>query len=575
VPARVLVLGLDGASWNVIDALGARLPNLRRLVAEGASAPLRSTTPAMTLPAWSSVLTGCHPGTHGIPDFTVRAPGRYGLRFVDATARRVPTIHRVLAERGARVASIAVPTTWPPERLPNDGVVVSGFDSPVATRAEARHYAPASLHAEVEARFGGLRFADFQEGDPGAPGWHDHARESLLREVARKEALCAWLLDGATWDLFMVVFGESDTASHHFWAFHDPGSPRHLAGSGHADTLAEVYARLDAAVGALARRGEHVCIVSDHGFGPAGTQALYLNRWLATQGWLTFGGGGATAGWRARALDAARLAAMRLPVERIVRRVPPSWLGRVEAAARWQGIDFPRTRAWSDELNYAATIHLNLAGRDPCGTVSDEAGAVAGLRAALRDWREDGQPVVAAAWTRREAYGGRGDAVPGAPDLVLDLALQDGASATLLPSARAPAGTTARRFTAAEYVGGKGLGMNGAHRPHGVLILHGPGVRDGVVLPADDGPPPGARAGTEDPARGPEMCDVAPTLLHLLGQEIPAHMEGRVLAGAVRDAPAPRRAPSAPPAPPPREGAMSPDDADGIRARLAALGYLS
>jgi hypothetical protein len=108
-----------------------------------------------------------------------------------------------------------------------------------------------------------------------------------------------------------------------------------------------------------------------------------------------------------------------------------------------------------------------------------------------------------------------------------------------------------------------------------VLILHGPGVRDGVVLPADDGPPPGARAGAEDPARGPEMCDVAPTLLHLLGQEIPAHMEGRVLAGAVRDAPAPRHAPSAPPAPPPREGAMSPDDADGIRARLAALGYLS
>jgi predicted AlkP superfamily phosphohydrolase/phosphomutase len=573
VPARVLVLGLDGASWNVIDALGARLPNLQRLVREGASAPLRSTTPAMTLPAWSSVLTGCHPGTHGIPDFTVRTPGRYGLRFIDASARRVPTIHRILAERGARVASIAVPTTWPPERLPNDGVVVSGFDSPVATRAEARHYAPPALHAEVEARFGGLRFADFQEGDPGAPGWRDHAKRSLLREIARKESLCAWLLDGAAWDLFMVVFGESDTASHHFWAFHDPTSPRHLPDPAHADTLAQVYARLDAAVGTLARRGEHVCVVSDHGFGPAGTQALHLNRWLERSGWLRFSGRHEVPGLRARALDTARQAAMRLPVERIVRRLPPAWLGRVEAASRWQGIDFARTRAWSDELNYAATIHLNLAGRDPCGIVRDEARAVADLRAALMDWREDGHPVVAAAWTRREAYGG--DAVPGAPDLVLDLTLPDGASATLLPSARAPAGTTARRFAPAEYVGGKGLGMNGAHRPHGVLVLHGPGVRTGARLPADDGPPPGARATPDDPGRGPEMCDVAPTLLHLLGERLPAHMEGRVLSAAVREAPAPGRDPSTTTPGTPTSAPMSSRDAEGIRARLRALGYLS
>ncbi len=540
--ARVLVVGLDGAEWSLIRQFGEEdLPNLHRLAREGSSAPLCSTTPPMTLPSWSSCLTGCHPGTHGILDFTARVPGTYRLAFQDASSRRVPTIHRVLAERGRSVASIAVPTTWPPEDLPNDGVVVSGFDSPVATRAEAAHCQPRALHAEIERRFGGLRYADFQEGDPSAPGWHAHARNSLLREIARKEALCAWLLGTRAWDLFMVVLGESDTAAHHFWHLHDEGSPRRPAGGRHpqADTLREVYRRLDATVGRLAKHAEHVCIVSDHGFGGSGTMALYLNRFLEAQGWLAFhdsasGGGGGPpvegSSRRAAILDRVRQAAMRLPVERVVRRIPGTWLGRVESAARWGNIDFARTRAWSDELNYAATVHLNVAGRDPLGTVGDVDAAIAELRRLLLDWRIEGKPVVKAVHTRAEAFPGPGGAC--GPDLVLELTLEDGYSRTLLPSARVPAGTTWRRLAPQEFHGGKGLGMAGSHRQHGVLVLHGPGVRTGVELPA--AAPLDLR---DDDTRGPCMADVAPTLLHLLGEAIPPHVEGRVLAAAVREAP--------------------------------------
>ncbi len=595
--ARVLVVGLDGAEWSLIRQFGEEaLPNLHRLAREGASAPLCSTTPPMTLPSWSSCLTGCHPGTHGILDFTARVPGTYRLAFQDASSRQVPTIHRVLAERGRSVASIAVPTTWPPEDLPNEGVVVSGFDSPVATRAEAVHCRPRALHAEIERRFGGLRYADFQEGDPSAPGWHAHARSSLLREVARKEALCDWLLGTRDWDLFMVVLGESDTAAHHFWHLHDEGSPRSPAKRHpQADTLREVYRRLDATVGRLARHAEHVCIVSDHGFGGAGTMALYVNRFLEAQGWLAFrdspaaGGGGGPpvegGSRRAALLDRARQAAMRLPVERILRRIPGTWLGRVETAARWGNIDFSRTRAWSDELNYAATIHLNLAGRDPLGTVTDAAAAVAELRRLLLDWTIEGQRVVKSVHTRAEAFPGTGGTC--GPDLVLELSLEEGTSRTLLPSARVPAGTTWRRLAPHEFHGGKGLGMAGSHRQHGVLILHGPGVRVGTELPA--AAPLDLR---DDDARGPCMADVAPTLLHLLGESVPAHMEGRVLAPAVKEPPARRgghvepttrastSAPAPAPAPAPaRGGASGARDVDSrdeasLRERLERLGYL-
>ena len=66
--ARSLIIGIDGAEWSVIRQLQDEglLPNLTRLIRNGASAPLNSTTPPMTLPSWSSMLTGCHPGTHGI-----------------------------------------------------------------------------------------------------------------------------------------------------------------------------------------------------------------------------------------------------------------------------------------------------------------------------------------------------------------------------------------------------------------------------------------------------------------------------------------------------------------------------
>ena len=162
---KVLILGWDGASWNVIDELISRglLPNLSRLLASGWRAPLNSTTPPMTLPSWSSIITGCTPGQHGIFDFVVKDPDRWHLQFTNSSHRGVPTIHELLSQRGGRVASVAVPTTWPPTRV--NGVVVSGFDSPVSTGIDGSFCWPESLYKELISRFGGLNFADFGESN--------------------------------------------------------------------------------------------------------------------------------------------------------------------------------------------------------------------------------------------------------------------------------------------------------------------------------------------------------------------------------------------------------------------------
>ena len=138
----------------------------------------------MTLPSWSSMLTGCNPGKHGIFDFVVKKPDRWALEFTNASHRTVPTIHEILSRRGARVASIAVPTTWPPTEV--NGIIVSGFDSPVSTGIDGSFCHPPELYSELMKRFGGLKFADFQESSIGT-GWHEEALLLMRKEIVRKK----------------------------------------------------------------------------------------------------------------------------------------------------------------------------------------------------------------------------------------------------------------------------------------------------------------------------------------------------------------------------------------------------
>lgn len=53
---KVLVLGIDGADFNIIEPLfeQGRLPNLKRIVEGGSSGPLESTLPPSTSPGWQA-----------------------------------------------------------------------------------------------------------------------------------------------------------------------------------------------------------------------------------------------------------------------------------------------------------------------------------------------------------------------------------------------------------------------------------------------------------------------------------------------------------------------------------------
>ncbi len=450
--------------------------------------PCASVTPPATFPAWTTCVTGVNPGRHGIFDFTQMQSGDYALQFTNATYRKSPALWNILSDAGKRVGVLGVPATYPPE--PVNGFMVSGFDSPVCTRVDRSFVYPPSLYDEIR----DWRFADFQETQIG-PGWHGMALGKLLEGIAHKEAIAQRLLQREPWDFFMAVFGESDTVSHHFWLFHDPDSPRHRPG--HEEAIRRVYERLDAAVGQLVEAaGEDVTVgvVSDHGFGGAGTGVVHLNNWLDEHNHLTFEHGGDSL------LKRMALAFTPNSLRGTLFRRFQGLATRAESRSRFSGIDWAHTRAWSEELNYFPSIRVNLQGREPQGLVpaSDYDSFCRDLCAELGAW----EPIQKA-WRRDELYAG--DHVHRAPDILLELALEDGYSHSCL---RSRGGPPFRRIEADEYLGGKERGMNGNHRPTGVLLLS---------KPSD--------------ASFASLQDIAPTVLAELGVPAPP-MDGISLLGA-------------------------------------------
>ncbi len=554
---KLLMLGLDGATLDVIEplAVAGRLPNLARWMRDGGAARLASTVPPVSFPAWSSLATGLDPGEHGLLDFTQKLPGAYRLRFVNASDRCGETLFGSVTRAGGRVLSLGMPATWPPERV--DGLLVAGFDAPVSTGTDARSASDPALYAAIAARTGPWMAPDLDES-AGGDAWGAAAVDQLVRRVRRKtdfalEALRTLRASdrGRAPDLVSIVFSESDTVAHHFWRDWDPASPRRdpHAPAARRDAVPRVYEALDAACGELcaAVGDEALClVVSDHGAGGASRHVAHLNRRLAECGLLARRKGSGR-GLARTARDVTARSARDL----LLRALPPAWVqrafrlaggraaaARVESAARFGGFDWRRTSAFSEEANTQPGVWINLRGRESEGCVApaDYERVRTEAIGALLDWKlPDGGPVVARARRREDVY--TGSCVERAPDVVVELALDEGYGLSLVPTPwGAPDARAIRRLADDELAGGRGRGMNGTHRPDGVCLEVGPA---GLLALAHGERPPG-------------LTDVAPAVLRALG-----------VSAAPRSGPPPRA-----------NVPYSAADEALVSERLRALGYL-
>ncbi|MFQ5876140.1 MAG: tetratricopeptide repeat protein [Acidobacteriota bacterium] len=287
---KVLLIGLDGADWNIIDPLIAsgRVPNLARLARSGVRGRLRTITPMLSPVVWTSVATGVLPGRHGIIDFVASVDGEGEHVPVTSTLRKVKAIWNILGERGVEVGVVGWWATFPAE--PVNGFVVtdrvayqlSGPRLKVEATGEGMVHPPdaGGLVASLRVRPETIRRRELLRyirlGSVDGPLSPDEARlvDEFKTVLAGGDtyARAAVALAKRFEPRFLAFYLEgTDTVAHLFM----PYAPPALEGIGRraarlfGSTVERYYRHADAIVGRLVEEAgpdTAVIVCSDHGF---------------------------------------------------------------------------------------------------------------------------------------------------------------------------------------------------------------------------------------------------------------------------------------------------------------------
>ena len=500
---KILLIGLDGATFDLMApwADAGLLPTFSRFLKQGAWGPLRSTTPPISPVAWSSFMTSTNPGQHGIYHFLARKPHRYEWYPVTSRARRGLPFWTWAGRQGRQAGVFNMPMTYPPDPIPN-GYMVSGMGVP---DVDVVFTSPPALQGDLLQEFGPTQLVEQSAAEFDGDTYGDYLLQTIDDNL---EAMRYLLHTHPDTDLLCGVFIASDRAQHFYWQqMEDPSAP-----PGQHNLIQRVYQRLDRAVGALmADFPEYtVVIMSDHGAGPY-QKLVDLNQWLAAHGWLRWQAGSGSGGRQGPAWRRwYRRLRWLLPdgVRRRMKTAMPSHLMQQVRAQVWQQslpADWPATQAYS--LGVSGAISLNQAGREPEGCVqagADEQAVLDEIEAALYDLTdpETGDTVVESVHRGRDLYAG--PLAEQAPELVVSW--KPGYYAL---SGRSPTGVVFQ--DRCQYWERNGVVHSAEHRPDGIFLALGPGIRQGVRI------------------QGASMVDLAPTVLHIMGLPIPGSMEGSVL----------------------------------------------
>jgi len=557
--SKVLVIGLDAATLDVMTPLMEEglLPNLQRLCEEGVHGELASTLHPLSPPAWTSFITGKNPGKHGIYDFVVHKPNSYELEYTYGGMRKGCSLWRLLSDGGKRVVVLNVPMTYPPEAV--NGALISGFDSPGTDSGFAY---PAGILDEITRNVGPYQLRDYPQG---------HDPSSFLKQLEDlldfRRRLTHYMMDRHEWDFFMMVFGETDLVQHAYWQYTDPAFTSISASDRdkYGNVIRDTYIKMDGVVGELLPKlseDTHVLVMSDHGAGPC-YKAVFINKWLEENGLLTYLDSKGKKSYLELLKGMHRIIKNTIPPAGLewMKKTFPGLRQKVKSKIVFSDIDWSRTRVWSFGRE-STNLFINVKGKFPQGIVSrgsEYAALRDGLIEALHtiidpDTRE---PAVGNVFRGEEVY--HGDCMDNAPDLLVTWrnhqytswpGYNDRDRALFEPS-----------LNHSDFSDWSQLQKGGNHRPNGVLFMRGKAIKKGQRID------------------GASIIDLAPTILYLMGAEVPTDMDGKVLEQAIRPSDLKQNPPRYKEPPSGEEAgtsgpAYSEDDAARVEERLRSLGYI-
>ena len=555
---KVLIIGLDGATWDVLDPWisDGTLPNLARLRQTSCWGNLRSTIPPLTSPAWTSFMTGKNPGKHGILHFISQEDIYHSTEskpeLVNSRSIKSSTLWDILGNYDRKMGIINLPMTYPPR--PVNGFLITGFLTPPG--ASAFTYPPSLSHKLTDYKIDLDQFISRKPFERAANKAGVEPSVELVRDLYNLMVMRARtglsLMNSEPWDVFMCVFMGTDKLGHYMWPYHRAvdldGSEKSLEIH---KAIHDFYIRLDAFIGEfIEQAGENATLIvlSDHGMGAFPTKRVHLNFWLRQQRLVS------ARGRNLFNIDSwlTRLGLSRNRMGRIILNTPI--LNKSRLTQRLRKTKAPPTDVKGSiayyKMIYGQTgfIYINLPKDDP--QYEDLRHLLMQRIKEIVD-PETGKPVVQYVYKGEEYYSG--PYLTNVPAIIVVLH---------------PEYEGTDRLSSYSSLVTKSVSTTnpGDHKMEGIFIMAGPSIR-----------------AVQEPLSDLSLMDITPTILHLLGLPVPSDLDGRVISeaivrGSTVDRPVSRSAPlgiwKGPEGYQQDDGELTSEDESHIRERLSALGYL-
>ncbi len=287
---RLVLIGLDGLDWQLVDELTANgtMPNLGRILRTGAQAVEEVHASLLSPLVWTSIATGVRPEVHGVLDFVEQDPETGAPRPVSAFSRKVPALWEMTAAAGRSSAVIGWWATFPASAPPGGAVYsdrlseqlmgmearLPGLADPPEADAAARDLVVRGSEVTPEMLAPVLRVTrDELDAVPAGEAAWDSPVGGLARLMAATitvQRITDHELDAGT-DVVLSYIEGTDTVGHLFGPHRPPALPFVSAADARrfGPVVDRYHAFIDAWLGTVVARlqpDDTLVLVSDHGF---------------------------------------------------------------------------------------------------------------------------------------------------------------------------------------------------------------------------------------------------------------------------------------------------------------------
>lgn len=488
---RVLVIGLDGGTWNIIKPLvgEGKLPTIAKLMNNGCYGDLESCIPAVTFPAWKCYSTGKNPGKLGAYCPLGVDMAKEKFTFHNSTSFRSKELWDHLGESNITCGVLDMPTTYPCK--PINGVMIS-HGSP---RPSGYTY-PEYLERELKNRFNYKIDPVFFESGK------DAAIPSTKKVINQRFAVTDYILKEFTPSFLHLTIYNIDSIQHHCWREMEEGDPKY------GKVIEDFWTLIDNGIRGIVDEfcGErtYIILMSDHGF-TAAKGDFQISKWLIERNLLKLK--------KTRLLLSGLLSRLGLSRDNVIAiigrtKIAPFLMSHIPREILQElAILFPardlldRTPLggsvdWGRSRVIPLPYGLLYINRNSFGSQDEYEKFREHLIAEIKEIEEPktGEKLAREVYKREEIYFGK--YVDDAPDIII------------LPNEGYWIVSPVR---SKEIWGYRTGGWTATHKLHGIFLAYGPGIKKNVEL------------------EGAKIYDLAPTILYIFGIPIPKDMDGRVL----------------------------------------------